>query len=97
MEVWREVVLASIGEQFSPILEEGDDINGISLCMRYISLVNLLTPRQSEAIVQVWNRVADQNASNKIWTKIKALIGDVEPITHYYKRMVTVSWSSDPS
>lgn len=34
MDVWREVVLASIGEQFAPILEEGDEINGISLSMK---------------------------------------------------------------
>lgn len=33
-EFWRELVLATIGEQFAPNLETEDDINGISLCMR---------------------------------------------------------------
>jgi hypothetical protein len=43
MEVWREILLASIGEQFATVLEAGDEINGLSLSTRYVFLFALLT------------------------------------------------------
>eukprot|EP01127_Copromyxa_protea_P022676 TRINITY_DN8276_c0_g1_i1.p1 TRINITY_DN8276_c0_g1~~TRINITY_DN8276_c0_g1_i1.p1 ORF type:complete len:198 (+),score=37.48 TRINITY_DN8276_c0_g1_i1:34-594(+) len=77
MTVWTEVLLASIGEQFAPVLEEGDEINGISLSTR---------PGEDN-IIQVWNHLAGEVSSGKIWKKIKSLVEvmDVEICSSFYR------------
>jgi len=73
-EVWKELVLAAIGEQFAPVLVENDDINGITVSVR-----------QAYDIIQVWNRIADESAQSKILARIKKLLPKLEFIAHYYK------------
>jgi len=74
VDVWKELVLAAIGEQFAPILGENDDINGITVSIR-----------QQYDVIQVWNRNADETAQSKIFSRIKKLLPKIEFIAHYYK------------
>eukprot|EP01124_Arcella_intermedia_P023186 TRINITY_DN3630_c0_g1_i1.p1 TRINITY_DN3630_c0_g1~~TRINITY_DN3630_c0_g1_i1.p1 ORF type:complete len:189 (+),score=40.27 TRINITY_DN3630_c0_g1_i1:55-621(+) len=73
-EVWRELVLAVIGEQFSPELEEGDDINGVTVSIR-----------ANCHVVQVWNRKASETSKETILRKIKKLLPNVTIEAIFYK------------
>jgi len=75
VEVWKEIVLAAIGEQFAPILEEGDEINGISVSIR-----------EPLDLVQIWNRQANDPGHNKIFNKVKKLIEKVDIFSPYYSQ-----------
>ncbi|KAI4126850.1 MAG: hypothetical protein LQ338_003523 [Usnochroma carphineum] len=51
-EFWVEVLLLAVGEQFSDVLGNGDDLCGISLSRRF-----------SSDLIQIWNRRASDEAS----------------------------------
>ncbi|KAL9017016.1 MAG: hypothetical protein Q9185_005665 [Variospora sp. 1 TL-2023] len=53
-EFWVEVLLMAIGEQFSEVLAEGDDICGISLSRRFNS-----------DLIQIWNRRSGGPGNNQ--------------------------------
>eukprot|EP01123_Difflugia_compressa_P010055 TRINITY_DN3561_c0_g3_i1.p1 TRINITY_DN3561_c0_g3~~TRINITY_DN3561_c0_g3_i1.p1 ORF type:complete len:189 (+),score=30.98 TRINITY_DN3561_c0_g3_i1:99-665(+) len=73
VNVWKEIVLAAIGEQFAPILEEGDDINGVSV-----------SPRMQHDIIQIWNRRSSPSGNEKIIQKVKKLMEKINIIDHFY-------------
>jgi len=70
---WKELVLASIGEQFAPVLQDGDDITGVTVSIRGY-----------DNIVQLWNKQADANKT-KIWDKVLLVLPNTNIITYFYK------------
>src|SRR5690606_694902 len=50
-EIWRELVLASIGEQFHSVLDKDDEVTGVTINIR----------TRAESIIRIWNRKADAN------------------------------------
>eukprot|EP01125_Pyxidicula_operculata_P008987 TRINITY_DN296_c1_g1_i1.p2 TRINITY_DN296_c1_g1~~TRINITY_DN296_c1_g1_i1.p2 ORF type:complete len:190 (+),score=32.91 TRINITY_DN296_c1_g1_i1:1103-1672(+) len=73
-EAWKELVLATIGEQFAETLEQGDEINGVSVSMRYQN--NLL---------QVWNRKNTKESEEKNFNRVKEILSKFELTSPYYK------------
>jgi len=71
--VWKELVLAAVGEQFGPVLSNDDDISGISVSLR-----------QFDNIIHVWNANASSNV-NAILARIKSIVPNVEIRNPFYK------------
>lgn len=70
---WKELVLASIGEQFGPVLANEDDICGVTVSLR-----------QYDNIIQVWNSNASANV-NAVLARIKSIVPNVEFRNPFYK------------
>jgi len=71
--VWRELVLAVIGEQFAPILSEDDDIGGVTISIRH-----------NDNIAEVWNKKA-QGDTQAIQKKIGELLPEITLRNCFYK------------
>jgi len=79
--LWKELVLACVGEQFALSLEHTDEINGLTLGIR---------PPGNANYVQIWNRNTDEIARGKIFKKIKTLVPDINELTDFeYKSFFT--------
>ncbi|XP_002734543.1 eukaryotic translation initiation factor 4E type 3-like [Saccoglossus kowalevskii] len=72
--VWKELLLASIGEQFSDHVGTGDDICGLSVSIR-----------ERDDIVQIWNVNATVSNDATVMDKVKELLPKVRFITVFYK------------
>lgn len=72
--VWKELLLASIGEQFEDSLAKGDDICGLSV-----------SPRDRDDIIQIWNYDANLAVKDKVLEKIHSLVPDVQFLAEFYK------------
>lgn len=53
-DVWRDLCLAAIGENFYSVLRPGDNINGVTVSIR-----------RTDVVVQVWNKLAEQEPEEK--------------------------------
>lgn len=62
--VWRDLLLAVIGEQFADVLTEGDDICGVSI-----------SKRQVDYVYQVWTK-GDRN--DKLFDRVKQVLCESE-------------------
>jgi hypothetical protein len=71
--VWRELLLAAVGEQFSDALQTGDDISGVTASIR-----------QNYDIIQIWNTKADGDV-DKIRDKVIAILPNVTFLATFYK------------
>jgi len=71
--VWKEVVLALIGEQFDEALADGDEICGFTVSIR-----------QHDNIIRVWNTNASAHSTGLL-DRLKAIIPKVEIRSPYYK------------
>jgi len=72
--VWKELLLAAIGEQFESSLAEGDDICGLSV-----------SPRDRDDIIQIWNYDANLAVNNSVLAKVHSLVPDVQFLAEFYK------------
>ena len=72
--VWKELVLACIGEQFVEATAAEDDVTGISVSVR-----------EREDVIQVWNSNSTKSNEASVIPKIKSLVPHVQFITHFYK------------
>jgi hypothetical protein len=72
--VWKELVLACIGEQFEEHTSDGDEVTGISVSVR-----------EREDLIQVWNGNSGLANEATVINKIKKLVPHVQFITHFYK------------
>eukprot|EP01097_Dermamoeba_algensis_P004971 TRINITY_DN3168_c0_g1_i1.p1 TRINITY_DN3168_c0_g1~~TRINITY_DN3168_c0_g1_i1.p1 ORF type:complete len:229 (-),score=45.78 TRINITY_DN3168_c0_g1_i1:126-812(-) len=71
--IWKELLLAAIGEQFSPVLAPDDDICGATVSIR-----------QYDNIVQVWNKNSAADSTGLI-TRLKFLLPGLDFKAPYYK------------
>jgi len=71
--VWKELVLAAIGEQFCLCLNDDDDISGVSVSIRAF-----------DNIIQLWNKKASSK-NPKVMARIQELISDIELRNSFYK------------
>ena len=78
--VWKELVLACIGEQFVDATAADDDVTGISVSVR-----------EREDVIQVWNANSTKSNDASVIPKIKSLVPHVQFITHFYKGQSSVA------
>ncbi|GIY56508.1 eukaryotic translation initiation factor 4E type 3-B [Caerostris extrusa] len=70
--VWKELLLAAIGEQFLKYLSKGDYICGVSV-----------TAREKDDIIQLWNN--DASVGSDIKSKVYDLLPGIKFIAEFYK------------
>uniref|UniRef100_F6ZFY8 Eukaryotic translation initiation factor 4E type 3 n=1 Tax=Ciona intestinalis TaxID=7719 RepID=F6ZFY8_CIOIN len=72
--VWNELLLSCIGEQFTGYVNKGDDIIGLSVSIR-----------KNDDLVQVWNINSSNIEQCKVLEKIKEVLPHVIFETSFYK------------
>ncbi|KAK6175455.1 hypothetical protein SNE40_013916 [Patella caerulea] len=77
VDVWKELLLAAIGEQFSNCMGDGDEVTGISVSLR-----------DRDDILQIWNSRADLAEQSTIINKVKSLLPNVTFTAVFYKAFV---------
>ena len=73
--VWKELLLAAIGEQFMECLAPGDDICGLSV-----------SPREKDDLIQIWNKDKQVEPESHVLEKVHQLVPDVRFNAEFYKR-----------
>ena len=73
--VWKELLLAAIGEQFIDFLPEDDDICGLSV-----------SPREKDDLIQIWNINSKAVQQSRVLEKVHSLVPDVRFNAEFYKR-----------
>lgn len=71
---WKELLLATIGEQFSDYLSDGDEVCGISVSIRNV-----------DDVIMVWNKRTDLAENAKIKEKVKDILPAIEFNAVFYK------------
>jgi len=72
--VWKELLLAAIGEQFTDFLGADDDICGLSI-----------SPREKDDLIQIWNINTNAVEKSRVLEKIHMLVPDVRFNAEFYK------------
>jgi len=72
--VWKELLLAAIGEQFSDYLGFEDDISGLSI-----------SPREKDDLIQIWNMNTKAVEESRVLEKVHMLVPDVRFNAEFYK------------
>jgi len=72
--VWKELLLAAIGEQFIDFLGPGDDICGLSV-----------SPREKDDLIQIWNKDKQVEPDSRVLEKVHKLVPDVRFNAEFYK------------
>ncbi|XP_012229489.1 uncharacterized protein ETHR isoform X7 [Linepithema humile] len=73
-DVWKEVVLAAIGEQFSTHVAQDDEICGVTVSIR-----------DREDLIQIWNINATLESKATILQKVHSLVPNVNFLGEFYK------------
>ncbi|KZC04859.1 PREDICTED: eukaryotic translation initiation factor 4E type 3-like [Dufourea novaeangliae] len=71
--IWKEMVLAAIGEQFSECMAEDDEVCGVTVSIR-----------DREDLVQIWNTNATLASKATVLQKVHSLLTDVN-FSEFYK------------
>ncbi|XP_034193466.1 eukaryotic translation initiation factor 4E type 3-A isoform X1 [Osmia lignaria lignaria] len=72
-KIWKEVVLAAIGEQFDECVAEGDEVCGVTASVR-----------DREDVVDIWNTNAALASKATVLEKVQSLLPNVN-CTKFYK------------
>ena len=72
--VWKELLLAAIGEQLSGAFTAGDELGGLSVSVR-----------DRDDVIQLWNTRADLADDKQVSAKIKQLLPNVTFSAFFYK------------
>ena len=73
--VWKELLLAAIGEQFMDFLHDDDEICGLSV-----------SPREKDDLIQIWNLNSKSVQQSRVLEKVHSLVPDVRFNAEFYKR-----------
>lgn len=77
-DVWKELLLALIGEQFQDFVSEGDNIVGLSVSIR-----------DRDDIIQIWNDnccgIREGVSNTRVMERLAQLIPDVDMSSAFYK------------
>ncbi|XP_063953300.1 eukaryotic translation initiation factor 4E type 3-B-like [Lytechinus pictus] len=73
-KLWKEVLLATIGEQFSTSISPDDEICGVSVSIR-----------NTNDVIQVWNRYSRFSEQALIVDKVQTLTPDIDFRATFYK------------
>lgn len=73
-KVWKELLLAAIGEQFSDCMLENDEVSGLSVSVR-----------DREDVIQIWNLQSSLAEGSSIIARVKELLPDVNFAAIFYK------------
>lgn len=73
--MWKELLLAAIGEQFSDEVHDGDDVCGLSV-----------SPREKDDLIQIWNIRSEDVGQSRVLEKVHKLLPDVRFNAEFYKR-----------
>ena len=82
--VWKELLLAAIGEQFSDHVHDGDDVCGLSV-----------SPREKDDLIQIWNVKSENVENSNVLDKVHKLLPDVRFNAEFYKRKFFLSPKCD--
>ncbi|KAG0728557.1 Eukaryotic translation initiation factor 4E type 3-B [Chionoecetes opilio] len=72
--VWKELLLAAIGEQFEGHLAPGDEVCGISVSVR-----------ERDDLVQIWNYDCNLTSQATVMKKVYSLVPDITFNAEFYK------------
>lgn len=72
--VWKELLLAAIGEQFEGHLAPGDEVCGISVSVR-----------DRDDLLQIWNYESSLTSQATVMKKVHSLVPDVVFSAEFYK------------
>ncbi|KAF9922859.1 Eukaryotic translation initiation factor 4E type 3 [Linnemannia zychae] len=72
--VWRELLMALIGEQFEDTIHKDDQIFGLSVSARWNS-----------DIFQIWNMDSSLKESSTVMEKVKEILKDIQIQSPFYK------------
>jgi len=73
-KVWKELLMAAIGEQLNEYVATNDEICGISV-----------TVREREDTITIWNTNADEADRAKIFDCVRMLLPDTTFLSEFYK------------
>ncbi|XP_014233227.1 eukaryotic translation initiation factor 4E type 3-like [Trichogramma pretiosum] len=73
-KVWKEVVVAAIGEQFSECLAEDDEVCGVTVSIR-----------DRDDLIQIWNTSAELAPKAKLLEKVHSLVPEIKFVAEFYK------------
>jgi len=73
-KVWRELLMAAIGEQLNEYVSENDEICGISVSVR-----------EREDLVLIWNTNASEAINARIFDCVHMLLPDTTFLSEFYK------------
>lgn len=72
--VWKELLLAAIGEQLEDAMMPGDEVCGISVCVR-----------DKDDVLQIWNTDACLSEGATVLPHLHQLLPNVNFLTEFYK------------
>ncbi|XP_064486897.1 eukaryotic translation initiation factor 4E type 3-like [Ornithodoros turicata] len=73
-EVWKELLLAAIGEQLEGAMMPGDEVCGVSVCVR-----------EKDDVLQIWNNDATLSEGSTVLARLHQLLPHVTFLTEFYK------------